>query len=260
MARLAARAELDGADALLGDLDGVVRGARAGSPERALGEQELAADGVELMPSEPLRSVDAADLFVCASKDAQRTAQRHVLTLERNGAKHGHHAEALHIERAAPVDEAVAQQATERIDGPVIAHGGYDVHVMRKHERVIAGAERCDDVRLVAGRAGARGGEALGLEELLDPIGGLRDVAGRVRRVDRDVVPQQLDCFLSERRDVDIGGGLRGGHELSHLTRRTTGAGQGQGSGRCARLLCCQRMKRNRRAPRLSLLGAAVRR
>ena len=71
VAGLAARAELDRADALLGDLDGVVRRARAGAGERALGQEELAADGVELVFGEPLRAVDAADLFVGGGEDAQ---------------------------------------------------------------------------------------------------------------------------------------------------------------------------------------------
>ena len=72
----------------------------------------------------------------------KRAAQRHVLALERDGAEHRHDAEALHVERAAPPDEAVVQRATERIDGPVLADGGHDVHVVREHERHLAASRR----------------------------------------------------------------------------------------------------------------------
>jgi hypothetical protein len=155
---------------------------RAGKPVRML------------LGDEP-RAVAAPRFLVGRGEQDQVALERHARAGDLEQRRELHDADRLHVERAAPVEPAVADLAAERIDRPVPPVGVHDVDVMvedDRAERSITGHPRAE-----VGAAGRRlddlARDPVAVEHLGQEARPRDLVARRVRRVDREIAAQEVD-------------------------------------------------------------------
>ena len=163
-----------------------------------------------------------------SSGTPQKTRSRGERGLGALEQQHGHQmhdAAALHVDRTAPVDLALLDVALEGGLGPVGLLDGDDVEVVAEHHRPL-------------GAVAAQPGEdslALGLdfdvfdlhaglgEDLAHPAGGGFLVAGRVGRVNLEVVDEVVEGFVEDGLPVDC---AVGGHPIfSVVSQSRCGSG-----------------------------------
>jgi hypothetical protein len=120
----------------------------------------------------------------------------------------------LHVERAAPPDEAVLGRAGEGIHAPVARVRRHDVHVVNERDRSLATIPTQPRVQIGAPRRPQLGRvedlrvDPLALEDALEKKRRLQLAAGWVRRVDPEVVGEDLHRFVAQLVPVDGPGRL----------------------------------------------------
>ena len=155
-----------------------------------------------MLAHEPVEPEAVADLLVGRGDEDEVAVVTPALARER-GERDGARGDlALHVERAAAPDEAVAELAAERVGAPLARVGGHDVGVREQRERrAAAGAAQArDEVRPLGHLRVQLALDARVLEEVAEQLRRRGLVAGRVRRVDADQLPQELDRLVAQRR------------------------------------------------------------
>ena len=111
-------------------------GEQIGRADAALVPHRLDVEQVGAVLREPGGPLRAADLFIRhGEKDEIVLGQ--LVALGEEAHRHQHrHPQALHVERPAPVDDAVANLAGQRRERPACRIGGDDVHVVQQHDRL----------------------------------------------------------------------------------------------------------------------------
>jgi hypothetical protein len=129
----------------------------------------------------PCRAEDAADLFIRYSHQDDVARERNLLTLERDECVQVRDARPFHVECAASPDLAFDDFRSERIARPARTIRRHDVHVMQEHQGLRRPASFQPRENHGPPRTGlvTRDRNALSLEDALQQIGRLRDVARR---------------------------------------------------------------------------------
>jgi hypothetical protein len=181
--------DLDRIEAAAGDVDG-------GAAELTERVARAAAD-VRVLLGEELRAQGAAVLLVAQDRKDEAAPPFRVRAQER---RHEHGDAALHVERSATPDVAVDEVAAKRRVRPPLAGGGDDVDVPVEDERRSVCArkpgEEIRPARLLLVAAAVDAGCA---EQRLDVRDAPLLVAGRVRRVEPEQLPQELDRIRDHR-------------------------------------------------------------
>ena len=150
--------------------------------------------------------------------------------------EHGHELRdclALHIEGAAPPDVAVLNHATEWVHTPVFRRCEHDVHVIEKDHRSGAAVARQAGVEVGLPRGGLENSrlDTIAAQQVREPARRRDFVAGRIRRVDADVLRQQAGRFVAECLPILVAGSgddCHAGRRLHHRCRRRTREGRGR--------------------------------
>ena len=136
----------------------------------------------------------------------------------------------LHVDRAAAVQEAVADLGAPRVGAPVLRVGEHGVDVAQVAEaRPVAAAQRRDQARALRLGAGQLDGQPRVLQVAREPLQARPLVAGRIDRLEADQAGQDLGGLvlqlLSEPHLKERSGEARDRARDQHRERRDARAG-----------------------------------
>ncbi len=170
-----------------------------------LGDRVLGAgEPVRTPIGDELRAELATGLLVGRRQEHEVALERHPRALEGEQSRQVQDARRLHVDRAAPVEVAVGDDASERVDRPVAPVGVYDVDVMVQDDSA-EGAVALQ-ARAQTGAPGARL-DRLALDALARQDLGQKPragdlVAGGIGGVDLQIAAQELDRLVAQRPPV----------------------------------------------------------
>ena len=186
---------------LLGGRAEVERAARELDPlAAALVEAVVGADGVGVLLAEPGQAEVVADLLVGGRDEDQVAARLEPLAGQRRDRDSAGRDLALHVERAATPDLAVAQLARPRIDLPLARVRDDRVRMREQQEArpVSAPGNARDEVRPLRDLRVQLALDAVLGEVVAQQLGRLRLVPRRVDRVEPDQLLQELRDLVAE--------------------------------------------------------------
>ena len=227
----------------------------------ALVEQEAGVgEDARLVIDEPSRAVAAAFLLVAGGDKQHVAIEEDARALDREHRHQLDHAGALVVDRAAAPYFAVLDEARERRHLPFLGIGRDHVHVAQQNDRLgmLADAAQAggDDTAAFLRLPGG-GGNAVGKKFFLEHPRRVAFVAGRIGRVELDVLRQQVGRFLRDavpidrlrRRRLRRADGLRG----QDVGRRRRRCGEGGAAKRQRRQQVCGGNCAGHRRPRLKI-------
>ena len=161
---------------------------------------------------EVLHAVLAAFLFVGDGEEVDVPPVGDVVAADEEHGDELHNAHALHVDGAAPPDDAVLHQAGERLFFPAIPLDGHDVGVVEEDQRprrTVAGeaGEHTDAALRCLVRGVVEGDviDALGPQQVGEEAGGRLFVAGGVGGIDGQVAREEVCRLLGHLVPVDVG-------------------------------------------------------
>ena len=182
---------------------------------------------------EPLDAARPPRLLVRHRQEHDVARQRQARALQQQHRDQLGHAQPLHVERAAPPDLAVADDARERLLVPVLALHGHHVGVIEQHQRLLAAVAAQDGAQrdAVVARVERLAGDALAFEDGPEEVARQPLPPRRVGRVDAQVVLQDAQRLLEGGVPIDRRRGRRHSAtpytaaELSWRILRSTSSG-----------------------------------
>jgi hypothetical protein len=155
-----------------------------------------------VLADEPVEPEPLPDLLVGRRDEDEVAATAPSLPRERGQRNRARRHLPLHVERPSAPDEPVAELAAERVDAPLARIRRNDVRVREQRERLAAAgaADPRDEVRPLGRPRVLLALDTRVLEVGAEELGRRGLVAGRIRGVETDQLPQELDRLVAQRR------------------------------------------------------------